>query len=894
MNNGKSSINSMGRIITLISLILMSNLGIAQIWSEDFNVGLCANTNNADTTTTSNGNYIVSFLQTTDTTSHAWYISSRETFLSLGSCGASCSTTTSINRTLHLSKTAGTGDLRANYNPDSAFSTIVYTPQVNVNGFNDLMIEFDYLLGGDTSDKAYFVVNIDTATLPPFSLELNSTISTSCPLGTWVHKVVYLPAAYNNQLGLYFGFRFDSDGNSSGSGVSLAVDNISIFNSVPLTDFTQSATTICDGNSVIFLDSTSGNPTSYSWDFGTSASQPTATGPGPHIVSFTGTGPKTVSLTTTNSNGSSSESKTVTVINCQPPTPAIASSDSNLCQGQCISFQNMSTDGSFGQGEWTWQFQGGTPNISTDENPANICYTNTGLYNVTLTVVDTVSNEDSTIIFTDFIEVGTCAVPTATFGSDTTEICNNDFIEFYSTSTGIPDSIIWYFEGGNPTFVADSHLLADTVQIYYPTPGTYDVAIWVKNSGGIVVDTLFDYVTVNDCPTPVPDFAVSDASPCPGVPIVFEDNSQFATEWFWEFPGANPSTATTSTVVNVIYDEPGIYPVTLTVKNVNGEATLIEEGFIEVDSCLGPKPQWIVERDSICRGTCVEFFNTSLRADSIIWIFWLHPDSTLAGDTIDSLTPGYEWIREDFPLVRKDTFFDKGVDYYPMVAPMINDTSPLFCFNDSMVIGVSMIAYNEYAVVAEHQPDIAVLAVGGTRPTVNAGPDQLIRIDNITSRFYLDDTVNLEGMGTGKYVAWYPEEGLSCYNCPRPVVYPTETRKYYLTAYDDYGCQAFDSVSVYIENSFYAGIPNVFSPNGDDNNDVLWVRGNAIAEEGFVMRIWDRYGNIIFESYSQNDGWDGTIDGTDAPIGGYTYYVKLTFIDGRSETLSGNVMLVRN
>jgi len=122
----------------------MSNLGMAQIWSEDFNVGLCANTNNADTTTTSNGNYIVSFLQTTDTTSHAWYISSRETFLSLGSCGASCSTTTSINRTLHLSKTAGAGDLRANYDPDSTFSTIVYTPQVNVNGFNDLMIEFDY------------------------------------------------------------------------------------------------------------------------------------------------------------------------------------------------------------------------------------------------------------------------------------------------------------------------------------------------------------------------------------------------------------------------------------------------------------------------------------------------------------------------------------------------------------------------------------------------------------------------------------------------------------------------------------------------------------------------------------------------------------------------------
>lgn len=904
MNRGNSSINSMGRLITLMVFVLFSSLASAQFWSEDFNVGFCTNTERADTASTANGDFIVSYIQASADTTHAWFISSRESFTSVGSCGASCLTNaTLIDRTLHISTTNSIGDSGAVYNPDSAVSVLAYTPAVNCFGRYDLRVEFDYLMGGDTSDKAYFVMTNDSSTSPfnalqnpIFTEQLPSTIGTCASSAVWTHKVIYLPAAYSNQLSWYLGFRFDSDGNSSGSGVSLAIDNIKVFESLPLTNFTQTANTICNGNCVVVADSSEGNPTSWNWDFGPSATPTTATGPGPHLVCYNTNGTKSMQLTTTNNNGTTSTTENLLVVTCLPPTPDFSASDDNLCQGQCISFTNESLDGTFGQGQWTWQFQGGTPNVSTDENPANICYTNTGLYNITLTVVDTASGETSTVVFPDAIEVGTCSVPTASFDYiDTNVICNNDFIEFYSTSTGIPDSVEWYFEGGNPTIIKDSHHLADTVQVYYPTPGTYKVAIWVKNSGGIVVDTILNYVTVNDCPTPEPSFTVSDQFPCPGNALVFEDNSLYATEWYWEFPGATPSTATTKQVVNVVYDSAGIYPVTLTVKNVNGEATLVEEGFIVVDSCLGPKPQWSVERDSICLGSCVEFYNTSLRADSIKWIFWMHPDSNLAGDTIDSLTPGYEWISKDYPLIRKDTFFDKGVDYYPMLEPIRGDSnsSPLFCFDDSLVLGVSMIAYNQYEVVAEHQPDIAILAVGGKRPTVDAGPDQLIRIDNSTSRFYLDDTVNFQGVGTGKYVAWYPEDGLSCYDCPRPIVYPTETRKYYFTAYDDYGCQAFDSVAVYVEESYYVGIPNVFSPNGDDNNDILWVRGNAIAETGFVFRIWDRYGNMVFESYSQNDGWDGTIDGKEAPLGGYTYYVEVTFLDNVTEVLTGNVMLVR-
>lgn len=886
----------MGKIFTTLAIILMTNAASAQFWSEDFSTGFCASVNLADTANTSNGNYSTLYSVGSTTPSHDWFISSREAFTSTGACGASCLTnSTLINKTLHVSTTAN-GDEGAVYNDDSTFTISAFTPAINCFNKYNLRIEFDYLLGSDTSDHGYFTIASSPSSFstPVFTLELASTAGTCANSATWAHKVIYLPASYSNQIAWYLGFKFQSNGVSNGSSTSMAIDNIAVYESAPSPWFTISADSICDSNCVVFGDSTLGNVTTYNWNFGLDATPSSAVGAGPHSVCFSGAGTKTIELSTYNSIGSTSVTRNLEVVSCFAPDPAIASSDSILCQGQCIDFTNLSTNGTFGQGQWTWQFQGATPNVSTDENPQNICYANTGTYNVTLTVVDVVSGKSKTTVFTDFIEVGICSVPTASFDSDTNEICNNDFITFYSTSAGIPDTIAWYFEGGNPTIVGPSaYSTQDTVQVYYSTPGTYKVALLVKNDGGTVVDTIENYVTVNDCPTPIPSFEASDPTPCPGVPIVFTDNSLYATEWYWEFPGASPSTATTQTVVNVVYQTAGTYPVTLTVKNVNGEATLVEEAFIIVDSCLGPKPQWTVENDSICRGTCVEFFNTSLRADSIIWIFWLHPDTNLAGDTIDSLTPGYEWIADDYPLIRKDTAFDKGLNYYPMIAPIINDQSPLFCFDDSVVVGVSMIAYNNYEVTANHSPDIAVVAVGGKRPQVNAGPDKVVRFDNINSRFYLDDTVNFEGSGTGDYLAWWPEEGLSCYDCPRPIIYPTETRKYYLTAYDDYHCQSFDSVTVFVEQSYFAGIPNIFSPNGDDNNDVLWVRGNQIADEGFVMRIYDRYSNLVFESYSQNDGWDGMINGKEAPIGGYTYYVKLNFLNGETDILTGNVMLVR-
>ena len=884
--------------IRLIFTLLLSTFFIGVqgqlVYFEDF--GTATVCSDIDTVETSGVNTVWRiYLDGTNSqdTTNRWFISSRESNEGLGNCSDGCLGSGTFDQTLHISTNSGSIDPKATYDQDSLANVFVYAPTVNINNSNgDVRVEFDYLEGGDgTNDNATFVVTVGNNFLTPTygTFDLPKTNLGSCSNGEWKHYVLYLNTTANSQTQMNFGFHWVNNGDGSGSDPSIAIDNFKVIESVPLTQIGASDTAICDSSSVFFSDSTLGNPTAWNWQFGSGQIPATSTAQNPGNVMFPSAGTYVVTLTTTNLNGSSSTTKTITVQNCFPPSPAFIASDYTLCQGQCINYFDNSTPGTYGTGGWIWQFQGGTPSTSTDKNPQNICYSATGIYNVTLTVTDTVSGEIATSVFTQAISVGTCQVPVAAFITDTTVICNNDFIEFYSIATGNPDSIKWEFgSNANPSILIDTFSNVDTVQVLFPTPGNYTITMTVWNGAGID-DTVgvFQVITVKNCPRPIPKFTVSSRVICPGVTVVFEDLSNYATEWEWEFPGGVPSVSVEQHP-EIRYDSAGKYPVVLTVKNVNGDSTRIQAEYIEVDSCLPPDPRFEIERDSICKGTCVQFFNTSLRADSIFWIFWWHPyperDDTiytknLAGDTTDTFVVAKDY----FPMFVTDSIIDT----------IFMEQDPIYCFNDSGVVGVQLFAFNEHDVAIENSQDVAVLSIGGAHPELSPGPDKYVRIDNIKSQFYLDDTVKFEPKGTGPHFSWSPQEGLSCYDCPTPIIHPTTTRKYFMTNYDDYGCQVFDSVIVFVENSYYAGIPNIFSPNGDNNNDVLWVRGNGIADDGFVMRIWNRYGELVFESYDQNKGWNGNFKGAPSPMGAYTYFVKVTFLDGTVDEMKGNVTIVR-
>ncbi|MBL7941666.1 MAG: PKD domain-containing protein [Flavobacteriales bacterium] len=91
------------------------------------------------------------------------------------------------------------------------------------------------------------------------------------------------------------------------------------------------------------------------------------------------------------------------------PQASFTSTDQLLCVGQCISFTSQVTGGT--PTGYAWSFSGATPLTSTVANPSNICYTEDGVFPVTLTV----SNAFGSTSFTSNITVTTCGVPGCTY-----------------------------------------------------------------------------------------------------------------------------------------------------------------------------------------------------------------------------------------------------------------------------------------------------------------------------------------------------------------------------------------------------------------------------------------------------------------------------------------------
>jgi gliding motility-associated-like protein len=161
----------------------------------------------------------------------------------------------------------------------------------------------------------------------------------------------------------------------------------------------------------------------------------------------------------------------------------------------------------------------------------------------------------------------------------------------------------------------------------------------------------------------------------------------------------------------------------------------------------------------------------------------------------------------------------------------------------------------------------------------------------------LGDTVQLNSTLTGAYpgatYTWTPSTGLSCTNCPDPVLIPVDTfvDTYKLIITYNNGCLASDSAIVKATADDVTGLPTAFTPNGDGKNDVFVIR--AIGVKDFKMNIYNRWGEQVFSTTDINVGWDGNYKGSPQPSEAYTYFFTLGYLDGKVITHEGSFMLLR-
>jgi gliding motility-associated-like protein len=85
-------------------------------------------------------------------------------------------------------------------------------------------------------------------------------------------------------------------------------------------------------------------------------------------------------------------------------------------------------------------------------------------------------------------------------------------------------------------------------------------------------------------------------------------------------------------------------------------------------------------------------------------------------------------------------------------------------------------------------------------------------------------------------------------------------------------------------------IPNTFTPNGDGKNEVFKAYGNVIA--GITMKVFNQWGELIYETNSMTAGWNGTHKGKLQPVGVYYYAIRIRLTDGTETLRKGAVNLL--
>ncbi|MCS6818345.1 MAG: PKD domain-containing protein, partial [Chitinophagales bacterium] len=141
------------------------------------------------------------------------------------------------------------------------------------------------------------------------------------------------------------------------------------------------------------------------------------------------------------------------------------------------------------------------------------------------------------------------------------------------------------------------------------------------------------------------------------------------------------------------------------------------------------------------------------------------------------------------------------------------------------------------------------------------------------------------------YWMWSPSAGLSCTDCENPVAMPYKDIIYTVIAISEKGCIDTSFTKINVQHTPVIYVPNLFTPNRDDINDVVKIYANYAKEVDF--KIFNRWGEKVFEGKSLDEGWDGYYKNELCEPGVYVYTVTVTYLDDKKVTCSGSITLVR-
>lgn len=419
--------------------------------------------------------------------------------------------------------------------------------------------------------------------------------------------------------------------------------------------------------------------------------------------------------------------------------------------------------------------------------------------------------------------------------------CGNNTVTFFDQSFDqqFINTYDWEFDLGNGnTFTSNN----TNPTVTFPGLGTYEGQL-ILNLGSLCDDTA--KIFVNIYPEIQADFSYTYDT-CVAGPVSFSNNSFSGsgniTSNFWEYGDGNTGTAENP---NYLYSAPGDIPVTLTVEDVNG----CVDDTLQVINWF-PAPPLIIVEPSIyvgCNPQEVFFNNLSTPIDDTYDVIWDFGDGGMSGE----ISPTYIY---DEPGV-----YDVSLSI----------TSPIGCFIEDFFPNL---------ITVEESP-IADFTYSPNQPT-NFQPDVDFTDESIDAVKWLWDFSG-QGMSFEENPTFsFPDTGLQVIQLV--VTHPS-------------GCQDTTVQIIDIIPKVVYYLPNAFTPNNDTRNDLFFGKGFFLGMKNFNMTIWNRWGELIFETGDPNDGWNGRKNnsGADSPQGVYVVIVTYTGPRGEDVQLKGFATLIK-
>ena len=181
---------------------------------------------------------------------------------------------------------------------------------------------------------------------------------------------------------------------------------------------------------------------------------------------------------------------------------------------------------------------------------------------------------------------------------------------------------------------------------------------------------------------------------------------------------------------------------------------------------------------------------------------------------------------------------------------------------------------------------------------VSIQPTPIIDVLNQDTCVFMGQKIMLRAAvdtSVGSSVSWTMGGRLLCTKCPTSIIQPLENGYYYGLVTDSIGCTAMDSFDVCVKTNCPDStieIPNFISANNDGYNDVFTIKNPENLDLVF-LRIFDRWGELIYETFSSQPQWDGTFKGEPCTPGVYVYYIEGHCPMRSNFIKSGNVTILK-